>query len=620
MAYLPDVSQHPVYEPNGTIKIYHDVPLDSSYTHTFNSSTGSLASALEPSGSVGYKKYELSAQSYSRLTEGSVRVQLFKGDLISCNYMQITNGINGEGFPYWCFITDVEYVNNTTSDIFFEIDYLQTFWHRFTIPANFIEREHCLVSEDVVGKNLYPESLELGEYLVNNYYHKNYYDKNTAYFVILYIPNLNTTSNAYVYYDSATNTCQRGIAHADQFKPGIRCGFGDVPACLSFPVANGNECFNQAIAKLVDANANILSAYVVSGEMYDDNFNQTTFNNHTITISETQTFKRTDGTTYSDVRNKKLLNYPFKSLVVSNNNGQTCDLKWELFSGRENGVVVATFYNTNAMIPNPVATVAPKFYRQTGIDYDNTVVITDFPQMNWSEDSYSRWWAQNQSNLGLSLTSTAISTGFMILGKGAGVATGGIGAEIGASALQGMVNARLAGDPKSAGRFKSLASQAFEQESAGGSRSEGFGRMKRMALGYGAQNIAKTLGQIQVARDTPDTAKIQTNMANLNGLQGRMGFTFYDMGISGEMAEIIDKYFDMFGYATNKVKIPNFTTIQTARPNWDYIKMQNCLILAQTGDRGLPEVAQNAIQEIFNNGITVWRNLSQIGNYNITNR
>lgn len=626
MPYLPDVSSHTTLAPNGAIYVYEDVPFDSDYTHSLNRAVqgnADLQSVIS-----GYLKHTLTAQSYSRLTENSVRIQRSKEELKHCNYIAITNGAyyvagetnaltSNENFVYYAFITDVEYVNNVVSDVYFEIDYLQTYWHCFTIPANFIEREHCLISDDVVGKNLYPESLELGEYLVNNYYHKNYYDINSAYFVILYIPNLNTTSNAYVYYDTGTNTCERGTAHADQFKPGMRCGFGDVPACLSFPVANNNECFNQAIAKLIDANASILSAFIVSGEMYSDNFNQTTFNNHTITFNESQTFKRTDGTTYSNVRNKKLLNYPFKSLVVSNNNGQTCDLKWELFSGRENGVVVATFYNTNAMIPNPVATVAPKFYRQMGIDYDNTVVITDFPQMNWSEDSYSKWWAQNQSNLGLSLTSTAISTGFMILGKGAGVATGGIGTEIGASALQGMVNARLAGDPKSAGRFKSLASQAFEQESAGGSRSEGFGRMKRMALGYGAQNIAKTLGQIQVAKDTPDTAKIQTNMANLNGLQGRMGFTFYDMGISGEMAEIIDKYFDMFGYATNKVKLPNF--LANPRSIWDYIKMDNCFIKAQTGQRGLPENAQKAIQAIFNNGITLWGNVAQIGNYNLDN-
>lgn len=612
MPYLPDVSQHPIYEPNGTIKIYHDVPLDSSYTHTFNSSIGDLASAISE-----YSKYTLTAQSYSRLTEGSVRVQLFKGDLISCNYMQITNGINGENFPYWCFITDVEYVNNTTSDIFFEIDYLQTFWHRFTIPANFIEREHCLVSEDRVGANLIPEGLDLGDYIINNYKHNNDYETG-KHIVILYVPNLPAGSGAqpYLLPDGSVT----GVEPADFYHCNDRNGFGKAPALV---VLNDSTNLNVAIGNLIDNNNSIVAIYQIGNEMYTDNFVSNGYSGHSNYFDEGTTFKKTDGTLYSDVRNKKLFNYPYRQLIVSNNNGQNAEFKWELFDNSYQGNRRALFMRGNVMLPTPVSFVYPEYYRGKVADYENRVVIDDFPQVNWSEDSFSKWWAQNKANLGLSLATTALSTGFMIMGGGLGAGAtggGGIAEDFGTSALQGMVNARLAGDPKSAGRFKSLATQAFENEVAGNSKNMGMGRMGRMALGYGAQSIAKTLGQVQIAKVTPDNANIQKNNALANVLVGNFGFTFYDMGISGEMAEIIDKYFDMFGYATHKVKVPNFTTAQTARPAYDYIKMQNCFILAQTGDRGLPEVAQNAIQAIFNNGITIWRTLSQIGNYNVNNR
>ena len=197
-SYSPDVNSHPIYEPNGTIKIYHDVPLDSSYVHSYNNADWNtpFATAVE-----SFRKYTLTAQSYSRLTEGSVRVEIFKGDLISCNYMQITNGINGENFPYWCFITDIEYVNNTTTDIYFQIDYLQTYWDRFTIPANFIVREHIPVSEDVIGASIVPENLGLGDLIVHNSYWRTIGTNNNMYVVVMYVPNPRA-SEPYIIYNN----------------------------------------------------------------------------------------------------------------------------------------------------------------------------------------------------------------------------------------------------------------------------------------------------------------------------------------------------------------------------------------------------------------------------------
>ena len=631
MPYLPDVSQHPIYEPNGTIKIYHDVPLDSSYTHTFNSSTGSLASALE-SGQSSYLKYTLApqglsgGQSYSRLTEGSVRVEIFKGDLISCNYMQITNGINGENFPYWCFITDVEYVNNTTSDIFFEIDYLQTFWHRFTIPANFIEREHCLVSQDVIGKNMVAEQLETGELICHD---KEVYNFTPRDLLICYSPNWSDGDSLpqFVAWDSANSkydvvTYLDNAQVEEQFAPQIRTGIIGAQAYLR--ISGAGLTTKEMMGRLMSATIAIakggcktISVQFVAGEITDSMWGNSasTFNKW---VSLQTNFKSVDGSETFVPHNAKTLQYPFCQILVTNNNGSTETYHPELFNSASNQV---NFGGKMYINPNAYAYIFPYNYRGLGEDVENGIGLDYFPQIPFSEDSYAQWWAQNKESFTMGIASQVLGTAFMVTGgASAGAISGGISDEIGASALQGMANARMAGDAKSAGRFKSLAFQAFEQENAGGTRSEGMGRMKRMALGYGAQNIAKSLSQIQTARNAPDSLTMSNGNGNLQTIQGRCGFAFYKMGLTIEMAKTIDMYFDMFGYATHKVKVPNFTTAKTARPAYDYIKMQNCFILAQTGDRGLPEVAQNAIQAIFNNGITVWRTLSQIGNYNVNNR
>ena len=184
MPYQPSVSAHIIVEPNAIIYLYADVPFDSDYTHTLNRNAEGNSNLLSVIGttpsaqSSGYCMHRLTAQSYSRLTENSVDIAIGKDALVHCNYMAIQNG---SGFPvnsdpngasavssidnkiYYCFITDVEYVNNRVSRVFFEIDYLQTYWFNFTVPANFIEREHCAVSEDTINNNLINEQLDTGE-------------------------------------------------------------------------------------------------------------------------------------------------------------------------------------------------------------------------------------------------------------------------------------------------------------------------------------------------------------------------------------------------------------------------------------------------------------------------
>ena len=625
--YSPDVNSHPIYEPNGTIKIYHDVPLDSSYVHSYNSADWNtpFATAIE-----SFRKYTLPAQSYSRLTEGSVRVEIFKGDLISCNYMQITNGINGENFPYWCFITDVEYVNNTTSDIYFQIDYLQTYWDRFTIPANFIVREHIPVNEDVIGASIVPENLGLGDLIIHNSYWRTVGSNNNMYVVVMYVPNPRA-SEPYIIYNNGECRAVSTLTTEqwnEQKMPTKRNKMGTGFFCLPIPVGYPSAV-QDAVDRLNDNSGTIVAIFQIPFEMYSDNWSSTTVSEHEQTFVQQTPFKYTSKSgSYSSVRNKKLYSYPFRELVVSNQNGTNAELKWELFSTRQNEQVVANFNIINAFVPSPKSFVYPKNYRNLTKDFDNGITLEDFPQPCYTEDSFSKWWAQNKSSLGISLLSQIGSAGLMFATAG-GSASAGFGAEMagvfadeGAVALENMAMANSLGMSNVGRGFGNMAStffQAEEMAKTGGGK-KGLSRGQGLALSTGALGIAKTLGGVLSARAVPNTAQVQNNSAIVNVLLDRFGFVFYDVGITGEMAEIFDKYFDMFGYATNRVKVPNFLASATKRPSYNYVKMQNCYIKAQTGDRGLPEKAQSAIQAIFNNGITFWTNLSDVGNYNVTNR
>ena len=91
---------------------------------------------------------------------------------------------------------------------------------------------------------------------------------------------------------------------------------------------------------------------------------------------------------------------------------------------------------------------------------------------------------------------------------------------------------------------------------------------------------------------------------------GLLDFAFMHKHITPEFARIIDDYFTKHGYATHRVKIPN----RNVRPYWTYTKTIGCEI---TGS--IPCDDARKICDIYDRGITFWKNGTNIGNYNLDN-
>ena len=82
------------------------------------------------------------------------------------------------------------------------------------------------------------------------------------------------------------------------------------------------------------------------------------------------------------------------------------------------------------------------------------------------------------------------------------------------------------------------------------------------------------------------------------------------MSIKNEYARIIDRYFSLFGYKVNDVKLPNIT----GRTNWNYVKTIDCNFSGN-----IPQPDLEVIKSMFNNGVTLWHNPATMYNYNNTN-
>lgn len=131
--------------------------------------------------------------------------------------------------------------------------------------------------------------------------------------------------------------------------------------------------------------------------------------------------------------------------------------------------------------------------------------------------------------------------------------------------------------------------------------------------------ILGTMGQIYQHSLVPNTVEGNANGGDVNfGYEYDGGITLYYMSIRDEYAERIDKYFTRMGYKVNKVKVPNMSH----RQNYNYVQVANEENLAYPNNHNnicLPATALNEINNLFRNGITIWNNHTNFGDYSVSN-
>lgn len=252
-------------------------------------------------------------------------------------------------------------------------------------------------------------------------------------------------------------------------------------------------------------------------------------------------------------RNKKLFTYPYNFLYVSNLSGNSCVLPYEYFSTTECEFTIAGDFSCN-----PTVLLYPMNYKGVVANFDEMLSISGFPQCSWNTDTFRAWLAQSSVSTAVGLT---------------GAVAGG---------MLGMAAAPLT----FAGAFMSA----------------------QAGLGI-ATAVGGTLAQVYEHAIQPRQAHGNQGGSSLVAI-GVKGYMFLHKQITKEFAEIIDDYFDMYGYATHKVKVPN----RNSRPHWNYVKTIGCNLVAS-----LPADDTRKICNIYDNGITFWKKGANVGNYSLNN-
>lgn len=297
-------------------------------------------------------------------------------------------------------------------------------------------------------------------------------------------------------------------------------------------------------------------------------------------------------------RNKKLFCSPYNELYVTNNSGNEAQYRFEDFSSPSSRTS-CMFSIWGNLSTNPGMYCAPLFYNGNGYmsgAVDDELVLSGFPMCSFTTDSFRAWLSQNAGVIGATAGSLVAGWASKIGGAYAGSAAG-------------LMNAGLmSADPGPAVAGVNTAGYMGSHMMYSPSEAANI----RQYMGGNQQNftgmIGATLGALGTlydhSRRPPQSHG--ANNGNLTYQAAQLTFCWYYKQIKQEYAEIIDKFFDMYGYKTNRVGVPNIA----ARPKYSYVKTIGCSI-----DGAIPGDYKAQIEAIFDKGIRFWESNAVFGNY-----
>lgn len=270
--------------------------------------------------------------------------------------------------------------------------------------------------------------------------------------------------------------------------------------------------------------------------------------------------------------NNKLFTYPFTVLSVDCGNSEAV-YKMELFNSEK-----CQFIFNPCLGAMPQIRMSPQSYDggvtgNVGTDYCRSLTMENFPLVLYSGNNFANWWGQQGWAHGLAAVG---DIALMVAGAATTVATSesGVGAVAGAKMLK-----------------------------------------------TGVTGFLKEVGTVATAMTTPPTARsIQEVMSAFSTKQ--RDFYFKIIQPTNEGAKIIDDIFTMFGYATNRVKVPNVRNYDTCRPHFNYIQCNEMsfhweLFISEGKGTSVPQRYMSKILSIYQNGITFWKDPTEVGRYEL---
>lgn len=573
----------PYIPPNSDVVLCRGVPIGSDYKYTLY--FDSIAAQNNYFFSKAFKQFH--NVSYQRERRNYITLEIPATQVYACNYLLFKNTSYGEKW-FFAFVDSVEYVSDNVTDIHYELDMMQTWMFEYTLMQCLVEREHSVT--DKIFENTKPENIGYGELMCG--VSRNLLSSHGLlgeYACVITSKPYSTGGDDPIKLYSQFCPVYGYIGSAEDMnvlvQDFVRSGQQD--AVLSVTVANalmaqGADETHFDMPKIVPKEDFKFVCYGVTSGIYEGE----------------EQFKDRLPNGYKP-RNKKLFGYPYNQLWVSNNQGTVNEYRYEDFKIDKDG-----FFHMEVAasgVSSPECVLYPLDYRGVAKYYDHALVLTGYPTVPWIGDTYKAYMAMNRNQIENALYTQAfngvINTVSAFLG---GTMTVNNAAD--------MLQAAKA-DASNAGKTVSQTTKTGLRQQATGGIFSAIGTAGTSAVDF-------MTSAWQVEAKLKDVSNIPPNVGGLSGAGSvtnalaRFDYSTYYMCVKPEYAEIVDKFFDMFGYNTCTVKVPN----THSRPHWNYVKTVGCEIQGF-----VPQEAAKVIKAVYDRGVTFWKNGDEVGNYTLDN-
>lgn len=557
--------------PNSTLQLFKGLNLDNRYLDTvYFANEAAQNSAFS---SKVFKTYN--ELMYRRYTSNSVKIEAQAGELLGVTYLRFRN-TRAENMWFYCFVNSVDYISDTTCVITYEIDVIQTwFIQKGKLNPCMVLREHPMTDNYLDNHEPEPISNDLYQY------------------------DFIKDSGKFGHYSVIIQSSGKPASY-DSFNSGIFCG----TKYTAVECDNVEDCDD-----VIDAIEGLIGNWDV-GDRMEEVINLYTFptaliNPTTSAGSVTMDLRPDNYFKGYHPKNKKLYNYPFTFLFCTTMNGDANVYRWEGFTAPSAPFDKIIFEVAGSVQGGGEAMCYPQAYMGIEYNYDACVTMNNFPKNSFTYDAYQAWVASGGK--------TKLETSEKFL-KARGI-TSLISNVSNISSAHTQMTTGAVSDIMSVGKTYALKgwSASSVQATAGalGNATARRNSVVQSEIGLVNDVIDYAEAKMKLSYQWKDAAYnpnpvIGEQVPNIAVGDKHLDFYFYNVHIHDSEMKKMDDFLSCYGYATNKVKVPNLT----GRRYWNFVQTENCTI---GGD--MPASSKEALGRIFDGGITFWHDLNQVGNY-----
>lgn len=538
--------------PNSTLQLFKGLNLDNRYMDTVYFANES-AQNMAFSSRVFRQFNELS---YKRYTENVIKIEAQASELLGVTYMRFKNNRAGDMW-FYCFVNSVDYLSETACVLTYEIDVIQTwFIQKGTLNPCMVKREHTL--SDAFGENLEPEGIGSDNYNINEL---TFYTDLTNYYLVVQTTGEPDTEETLV--DNIFDATHKIVLPCDT-RAHAAFAKGALDQLLGSWDAGERQQEIVDMTMMPEAVAFYSSIPVEKDIKFDM---PTSFDGY-------------------HPKNNKLWMYPFSYLLCTTKCGDGASFRWEYFEDvSPQSTNKVTFTRVVASCGGGQMMCFPVRYNGIVKNYDCAITFSDFPKCAFTYDAYQAWIANGGK------TKYENEKELTII-KGASTVLKNYGDVVTSAANASKPMPSNTSNLAMASYIVGGAINAFTRTiDAGVSIQEAMNKVNYMfkdAMYEPNMTVGSASPSIAAGNRIPN-------------------FYFQHVHLKADEARRCDDFLSCYGYATNRVKVPNLK----GRRYWNFVMTENCTV---KGD--MPASSKEAIARIFDGGITLWHNIDQIGNYN----